>query len=347
MRICARMPISPSASHRLAVTLGDPAGIGPEVALKAIRSLPKTFIPRILLIGKASLYESVSRKLKFKIQFKDIANPCDRLKGSLAIPCYYPGQFPDKLVRGRSDAAWTRCAVRSIETAVSLALRGQVGAIVTPPINKAGLRAAGFKMPGHTEYLAELSGTRHFDMMLVGGGLRVVVVTRHLALKDVPKNLSAKGIENTIILTARELEVSFGIQNPRLAVLGLNPHAGEEGRFGDEEGRLIVPAIRSCRKKKIRARLSGPHSPDTVFYEALDGRYDAQICMYHDQGLIPLKMISRGHGVNVTLGLPFVRTSPDHGTAYDIASRFIADAGSMRKALELAAVLSKNRGAHA
>jgi 4-hydroxythreonine-4-phosphate dehydrogenase len=129
--------------------------------------------------------------------------------------------------------------------------------------------------------------------------------------------------------------------------LGLNPHAGEEGRFGDEEGRLIAPAIGSCKKKKIRARLSGPHSPDTVFYEALDGRYDAEICMYHDQGLIPLKMISRGHGVNITLGLPFVRTSPDHGTAYDIASRFVADAGSMRKALELASTLAKNRAAHA
>lgn len=341
------MPISPSASRRLAVTLGDPAGIGPEVALKAVRSLPKSFIPRLLLIGKAPLYRDLARKLKLKIWFEDIAGPSDRVKGPDTIACYYPGKFPDKLIRGGSDAAWTRCAVHSIEIAVDLAMRGKAGAIVTPPINKAGLRAAGFKMPGHTEYLAELSGTRHFDMMLVGGGLRVVVVTRHVALKDVSKKLNVEAIENTIFLTARELEVSFGIRKPRLAVLGLNPHAGEEGRFGDEEGRLIAPAIRSCKKKNIRARLSGPHSPDTVFYEALDGRYDAEICMYHDQGLIPLKMISRGHGVNITLGLPFVRTSPDHGTAYDIASRFIADAGSMRKALELASTLAKNRAAHA
>ncbi len=183
-------------------------------------------------------------------------------------------------------------------------------------------------------------------MMLVGGPLRVVLVTRHLPLKAVPGKISKKRIEEAILLTDRELRKSFGIQRPRLVVCGLNPHAGEAGYLGTEEIRMIAPAVRSAQLK-TKSRITGPLSPDALFHEAYRGRYDAEICMYHDQGLIPLKMISRGHGVNVTLGLPFVRTSPDHGTGYDIAGRFIADPGSMREALSMAVFLSKNRKRHA
>ena len=217
---------------------------------------------------------------------------------------------------------------------------------MTPPIHKAGLKKAGFDIPGHTEYLAALSKTKRFDMMLVGGGLRVVLVTRHLPLKQVPTSLSKKKIEDTILLTDWELKRSFGIQRPRLAVCGLNPHAGEEGHIGREEIQRIAPAVRSSTRR-TSSKISGPLPPDVLFYQAFQGAYDAEICMYHDQGLIPLKMISRGHGVNVTLGLPFVRTSPDHGTAYDIAGRFVADPGSMIEALKLALFLTQNRKRHA
>ena len=179
-------------------------------------------------------------------------------------------------------------------------------------------------------------------MMLVGGGLRVVLVTRHLPFKDVPGKVTAQRVEETILLADAELRKSFGIKRPRLVVCGLNPHAGEEGTLGVEEIREITPAVRNARKK-TNAEITGPLSPDALFHDAYKGRYDAEICMYHDQGLIPLKMISRGSGVNVTLGLPFVRTSPDHGTGYDIARQFIADTGSMIEALKLAAQLSQNR----
>ena len=236
----------------------------------------------------------------------------------------------------------TAAAVRSIELGVKLAMAGRIDALVTPPINKAGLKKAGFSIPGHTEYLAKLSKTKRYEMMLVGKKLRVVLVTRHTAIKDVSKNITRKRVEETILLADQELRKSFGIKRPKLVVCGLNPHAGEEGSIGMEEMNEIIPAVLSARKK-TNAQIFGPLSPDALFHDAFAGRYDAEICMYHDQGLIPLKMISRGSGVNVTLGLPFVRTSPDHGTGYDIAKKFTADPGSMIEALKLAVFLSRNR----
>lgn len=224
-------------------------------------------------------------------------------------------------------------------------MRGQVDAIVTAPVNKAALRDAGFRIPGHTEYLAELSGTKRFEMMLVGGALRVTLVTRHLAMKSVAASLTRSRVADAIVLTNLELRRSFGVRRPTIAVCALNPHAGEKGNFGREEIEIITPAVKAARKR-TDARISGPMPADSLFHEAYQGRYDAEICMYHDQGLIPLKMISRGSGVNVTLGLPFVRTSPDHGTGYEIAPRFKADAGSMKEALLLAARLSRNRKEH-
>ncbi len=336
------MPISRSA--KIAITLGDPAGIGPEVALRAVSAWPKKFHAQFLFLGKASFYNELAKKLRLKIYFRDVENVSSKTPGF--IPCYFLEDFPKKIIRGHSDNHLTALAVRSIELGVTLALKHEVDAVVTPPINKAGLKKAGFNIPGHTEYLAELSGTRRFEMMLVGGGLRVVLVTRHTPLKEVSRFISKKRVEETARLTDLELRRSFGIKKPRLAVCGLNPHAGEEGNIGTEEIREIVPAVWALRKS-LPGRITGPLPPDVLFHYAYKGRYDAEICMYHDQGLIPLKMISRGAGVNVTLGLPFIRTSPDHGTAYDIAGKFKADPGSMIEALKLARTLSANRKKYA
>ena len=330
------------ARERIAITLGDAAGIGPEVTLKAVHSVRRNLNAQILLLGRASFFHGLSKRLRLKMRFKDIADPADWAEDPSVLCCYSHGSMPAKVIRGKFSAALTKIAVRSIELAARLALDKKIDAIVTPPINKASLKKAGFAIPGHTEYLAELSKIKEFEMMLVGGRLRVVLVTRHLSIKDVPKNILQARVEKTILMTHKELRKSFGIRRPRIVVCGLNPHAGEEGRFGSEEINSIAPAVRSARKK-TDAEIIGPLSPDALFHDAYLGRYDAEICMYHDQGLIPLKMISRGHGVNITLGLPFIRTSPDHGTGYDIANRFVADSGSMAEALNLAVRLSKNR----
>ena len=317
--------------EKIAITLGDPAGIGPEVALKAISALPKDLRRNIILLGPASFYSKLAKKLKLKLT---------------GVSYLFEGDFPEMIILGRSIQEQTVAAVRSIELAVRLAMKGKVDAIVTPPINKAGLKKAGFNIPGHTEYLAQLSKTKRYEMMLVGGNLRTVLVTRHTPIKEVANKITRQRVEETILLADLELRRSFGVKQPKLVVCGLNPHAGEEGSIGLEEIKTIIPAVFRARKK-TNAKIIGPLSPDALFYEAYQGKYDAEICMYHDQGLIPLKMISRGFGVNVTLGLPFVRTSPDHGTAYDIAHQFTADPGSMVAALKLACELSKNRKKYA
>ena len=344
------MPIFPFGSesnpftsdNRIAITLGDPAGIGPEVTLKALSALPKLSKTKILLLGRASFYRDLARRLAIKLSFKDINGLSEWGGTGSFVSCYFPGEFPKKIHRGCSNNHLTKLAVASIELAAGLAMRGIADAIVTPPINKAALKKAHFNIPGHTEFLARLSGTKRYEMMLVGGKLRVVLATRHMALKDVAKNILRERVEETILLTDAELKRSFGIKKPRIVVCGLNPHAGEEGNLGTEEIKEIAPAVHASRLK-TGSRIVGPLSPDTIFHDAYEGRYDAEICMYHDQGLIPLKMISRGSGVNITLGLPFVRTSPDHGTAYDIANEFIADPGSMFASLAMALFLLKNR----
>ncbi len=327
------MPTSPFGNEKIAVTLGDAAGVGPEVTVKAILSLPPAARAGLVVLGPASFFNDIARRLSLTPVF------------GRSVACYFPARFPSKVIRGRSNRVLSRLAVRSIRWAVAFALRGAVDAIVTAPVNKAALQEAGFRIPGHTEYLAKLSKAKRFEMMLVGGGLRVTLVTRHLAMKSVARTLTRSRIAEAIRLTDFELRRSFGLRRPRIAVCALNPHAGEKGNFGREEIEIITPAVKAARKT-VKAEIRGPLPADVLFHEAYRGRYDAEICMYHDQGLIPLKMISRGSGVNVTLGLPFVRTSPDHGTGYDIAPSFKADAGSMKEALLLAAQLSKNRKKH-
>jgi 4-hydroxythreonine-4-phosphate dehydrogenase len=246
-------------------------------------------------------------------------------------------------VPGDPDAANAPAVVASIEQAARLAMAGEVGAVVTNPINKAALYNAGFSYPGHTEFLAALTGAIGKQiMMLASPDLRVVPVTVHASLRKSIEMITVERIVAAARTTAMALQRDFGIAAPRLAIAGLNPHAGEQGALGDEETTIIGPAIAELRSDGLE--ISGPWPPDTMFTETARARYDVAICMYHDQALIPLKTLDMDHGVNVTLGLPIVRTSPDHGTAYDIAGKGIADPSSLIAAIQLAAELAHARG---
>jgi 4-hydroxythreonine-4-phosphate dehydrogenase len=240
--------------------------------------------------------------------------------------------------RGAAAAACGGAAYAAIIGAVELVQRGWAAGVVTAPISKAHLAAAGRDFPGHTELLAALCGGVPVRMMMVGARLRVVLVTTHVAIVDVPRAIDRAGVLQTLVLTAEALRRRFGVVQPRIAVAGLNPHAGENGLFGNEEIRVIAPAIRAARRRRIDA--IGPLAADGVFAQTAHGAYDAVVCMYHDQGLAPFKLMHFADGVNLTLGLPFVRTSPDHGTAFDIAGRGVADPSSMHAALRLATQLA-------
>ena len=230
------------------------------------------------------------------------------------------------------------CILRAVE----LAQAGNVDAIVTAPINKAAIHKAGYAWPGHTEMLADRTGTKKPVMMMVGGGLRVPLATTHAAIKDLPKLITRQNVLRTIEIADAALRAYFGLKAPKLAVCGLNPHAGEQGRFGVEESRRIAPAISDARERGVEC--AGPFPADVVFGQALKGRFDAVVAMYHDQGNIPVKLLAFESGVNVTLGLPIIRTSPDHGTAYDIVRRGIADPRSMVAAIKLAVRMARAHG---
>jgi len=242
---------------------------------------------------------------------------------------------------GRPTAAGGAASYRYVETGVRLALAGTLQGLVTAPISKAMWHAAGHTYPGHTELLAALTQTPEVRMMLVGQRLRVILVTTHVALARVPVVLSSEKILRTITMTAAHLSRFHGIATPRLAVAGLNPHAGENGAFGDEEERIIIPAVRQARAAGVDAY--GPFPADSVFVRAVRGEFDGVICLYHDQGLIPLKLLSWEDGVNVTIGLPIVRTSPDHGTAFDIAGQGKADPRSLQAAISLAVAMARKQ----
>ncbi len=312
---------------KIAITIGDPAGIGPEVALKAILSEEVSRICSPILVGDDFVIRRASRLIKGMDAFPRDVKVVD-------LKQIGRGDF----TRGRPTAAGGKASAAYIREAVNLAIAGEVDAIVTAPISKEALKLGGFLWPGHTEMLAELTRTREYAMMLVGGPLRVILVTIHTALESVPGLVTKKNVLRTIRLAKRACDM-LGIRTPRIAVAGLNPHAGESGIFGTEEIREIVPAIKAAKKYRITAE--GPFPPDTVFYKAYRGEVDIVVCMYHDQGLIPLKMIAFDKGVNVTVGLPVIRTSPDHGTAYDIAWKGNANPSSMIEAIKLAAKLRR------
>lgn len=299
------------------ITMGEPAGIGPEVALAAFDHFGGRIGKRALrLVGDAGIF----------------AGHTDALIPTEARATRTPG---------RATSANAAAVTEAIEIAVAACLKGEAGAIVTAPIHKAVLNAAGFPFPGHTEFLAHLTGVRRAVMMLASDQLRVVPLTIHMPIADVPRAIDKSAVFETgeIILTA--LRRDFGILNPRLAVAGLNPHAGEDGVLGDEDITIVAPAIAALKARGFSVR--GPLSADTLFHAEARKTYDAALCMYHDQALIPIKTLSFWDGVNVTLGLPIVRTSPDHGTAFDIAGTGKADPRSMIAAVKVAASMADAR----
>ena len=316
----------------IAISMGDPAGIGPEIVARALAERPDL---DVIVFGDAGLLARAAAVV-------GVAEPAGARIRAVTGPRL------DEIVPGRPNDASGRAQLAYLTAATDAALAGEVSALVTAPISKEWIARAGFNFPGHTEYLASRAGVREFAMMLAGPSLRVTVATTHVPLKDVPRLLTAEGIASTIWLTAEALVRRFGIAAPRIAVAGLNPHAGEAGRFGDEEERLVRPGIELARARigaaELQAIVSGPLVPDSVFRQAARGEFDAVVALYHDQGLIPLKLLHFDDGVNLTLGLPFVRTSPDHGTAYDIAGTGRARPQSFLAAFDLAGTMSQRQG---
>ena len=309
------------------ITMGDPSGIGPEVTVKSLASSSIRRLANFLVIGDGFVMKrlELDTGLKLKAPLLDLSN---------VSPKYFS--------YGKSHPLFGGSSIKYIDKALELIRSGKADGLVTAPVNKASVKSAGLKnFEGHTEYLAHNSGTENFAMMFVGKKLKVTLVTRHIALERVTERLSVESIGNAIALTYRTLKKIFDIPNPRIGVCGLNPHAGESGMFGDEEERIILPAVKIARKNY--GDVVGPLPSDALFHDALTGRFDAVIAMYHDQGLIPFKLLYFRDGVNMTLGLPFIRTSPDHGTAFDIAGKGIADPSSMKEAIILACRLSRKK----
>lgn len=311
----------------IALSIGEPAGIGPEIAARAWSHLGGR-LPFFVLgdPGHLSVHGMPVVEIASPSQAHDAAT-----RGLPVLPI----PFPAPAVPGQPDAANAQSVIDAIAQGVELVMRGEASALCTGPIHKKALiDGAGFGFPGHTEFLAHLAGVERVVMMLASPELRVVPVTIHIALRDVPGALSADLLRDTIRITYDALQKDFGLPAPRLAVAGLNPHAGEGGAMGREEIEVITPVLEALRSEGLD--LSGPHSADTMFHAGARKSYDAAVAMYHDQALIPIKTVDFAGGVNVTLGLPFIRTSPDHGTAFDIAGQGVADPTSLIAALELA-----------
>jgi len=321
----------------LAITMGDPSGIGPEIVVKALASPRLWRACRPVVIGRLPIMEAAVRTIGSAVGF---APPDERLPTTnrSRCPLVESGPVRDQIPPlGRASAAGGRAAIAAIAAATRLALDRRVDAIVTAPISKEAIRAAGSPFPGHTEMLASLTGSKRFAMMLVGGPLRVSLATIHVSLAQVPALITARGVREVIELTWEAVR-HFGLHLPQIAVCGLNPHAGEAGIMGNEERRVIAPAVRAMAKKGIP--VSGPYPADTIFFRAARGEFAAIVAMYHDQGLGPLKTLAFDTGVNLTLGLPIIRTSVDHGTAFDIAGKGVARPESLLAAVELAATMA-------
>jgi 4-hydroxythreonine-4-phosphate dehydrogenase len=327
----------------LALTMGEPAGIGGEIALKAWLRRGEG-VPPFYVIDDPGRLAALARRLGWNVRVSPLAAPRDApAMFAEALPVLAIGGVPHA-EPGRPDPADAPLVIAAIDAAVAEVRGGRAAAVVTNPINKDALYRAGFRHPGHTEYLAELAGAgASAVMMLASSQLRVVPVTIHLALRQAIEQLSTAAIVHAGCVAHQALIRDFGIGAPVIAVAGLNPHAGEAGALGREDVDIIVPAIAKLRAVGIDAR--GPLAADTMFHAAARSRYDAALCMYHDQALIPVKTLDFDGAVNVTLGLPFIRTSPDHGTAFDIAGRGVARPDSLIAALRLAAAMAARRAA--
>ncbi|MCC6445959.1 MAG: 4-hydroxythreonine-4-phosphate dehydrogenase PdxA [Armatimonadetes bacterium] len=322
----------------LAITLGDPAGVGPEVVLKALRdaSLQESFVP--VVIGSLSVLEKARQTFRTDMPLVSIPIPGAARERQDVVPVLDLMNLRfEEVTIGRVSAQCGRAAVEYVEKAARLALAGEVDAVVTAPLNKEAIRLSGCPYPGHTEILAQLTGSPRVSMMLLAGPLRVAHVTTHLSLRDAIAKITRDRILETL-RTAHDGLRRLGIARPHIAVAGLNPHAGEEGLFGAEEIEIIAPAVAATAQEGIHA--TGPYPPDTVFYRASRGEFDGVVAMYHDQGHIAVKMYGFDCGVNMTLGLPIIRTSVDHGTAFDIAWQGKASPESLKEAARIAAQMA-------
>ncbi|MEW6767505.1 MAG: 4-hydroxythreonine-4-phosphate dehydrogenase PdxA [Pseudomonadota bacterium] len=322
----------------IALTLGEPAGIGPDIAIAAWLKRRELDLPPFYLLGDIAFMKARAKALKAGVSFAeaDAAGTAGKFADTLPV---VPLGLSVTAQPGKPDASSATAAIASIRQGVADVVAGRASAVVTNPIAKSVLYRSGFAHPGHTEFLAELASeggkTPMPVMMLWSPSLAVVPVTIHLSLRDAIANLSSDLIVKTARVVVADLKSRFGIANPRIAVSGLNPHAGEDGSLGKEDQAIVAPAIAKLRAENIDVR--GPLPADTMFHERARKTYDCAICMYHDQALIPIKTIAFDDGVNVTLGLPFIRTSPDHGTAFDIAATGKANPSSLIAAIKLAA----------
>ncbi|QCI94562.1 4-hydroxythreonine-4-phosphate dehydrogenase PdxA [Novosphingobium sp. EMRT-2] len=326
----------------LAASIGDPAGVGPELLCAAWALSGAEALPPFFVVGSRALLEQAAHRRGIEVPVRAIASPAEAVEVyDTALPVIDLGDLP--YTPGEPDDAGAALALRALETATGLARSGAAAGIVTGPIAKSRLAAIGFTQPGQTEFVAEACGVtpRNAVMMLAGPRLRVVPVTVHVPLRAVPDMLTVDLIRARAAIAAAALARDFGIGRPRLAIAGLNPHAGEDGRMGHEDADVVAPAVAALRAAGIDAR--GPLPADTMFHAEARETYDAAICMYHDQALIPLKALDFDAGVNVTLGLPIVRTSPDHGTAFAIAGTGTARAGATVAAIRMAGECAARR----
>jgi 4-hydroxythreonine-4-phosphate dehydrogenase len=320
------------------MTMGDPAGIGPEIIAKTIDRGDLFQFCSPVVIGDAEVMKKQIGEMRLPLTVNIITSPA-RARGKKGILDILDLNLVDLATHawGHPDVSCGTAVVAYIKKAVELALHQEAEAIVTAPINKAMMNAAGHHYAGHTELLADLTQAEEYGMMFVGGGLRVILTTIHVALKDVPGRITPSEVLKTLRLAQTAMR-SFGIDKPRIGVAALNPHAGEGRLFGSEEEENILPAVIQARNEGIDA--SDPLPADTLFHKAYQQQFDIVVAMYHDQGLAPLKMLAFGNAVNVTVGLPLIRTSVDHGTAYDIAGKGVADPASLFEAVKLAATLA-------
>ena len=333
----------------LALTMGDPAGIGPDLALDAWRHRDRTDVPPFIVLGDPDLLAARAATLGLDVPLAPLDKATDaRVAWNEALPVM-PVRLAEPVQAGTPNAAAGPAVIEAIEAGVDMIRAGEARALVTNPINKHVLYQTGFQFPGHTEFLAALSKPWNVNvrpvMMLASQELRVVPVTIHIPLKNVAAALTKELITETVEITARGLQGYFGISAPRIAVAGLNPHAGESGSLGAEEIEIIAPAIQDLALHGLH--VTGPHPADALFHEAARATYDAVVAMYHDQALVPIKTLAFDRAVNLTLGLPFVRTSPDHGTAYGLAGTGKARPDSLIEALKLAGAICERQAAAA
>lgn len=326
-------------SSPVAISMGDAAGIGPEIVLKTLADASVMRDYPAFVIGDAAILIRDAARFNCPLKIRTIEQVLQHEPQAGVVDVLAVSDLPPNLPYRQVSSAAGNAAYHAIRTGIDLAMQGEISALCTAPIHKEALSAAGVPFPGHTEILAEFSGTQDYGMLLANPQLRTILVTVHCSMADAVKRLSIE-LELRIIHLAHRTLQQFGIAKPRIAVAGLNPHAGEGGLFGREEIDIIAPAIARARAEGLD--VSGPLPGDTVFMHARRGRYDIVVAQYHDQGLIPVKLLGVEDGVNITAGLPFVRTSPDHGTAFDIAGQGIADPASMLTALRTAHELAAN-----